>query len=796
MNKKVGLNLPFFMHKNIVVKLFLIIMGESISMSEYLDNLVNELKQEGIEVPKENTVANSTNTFEEEQIARIQSVIGQTYSDEQLAILRHHGSSCILACAGSGKTFTSTNLIAKRILTGEIKDVNKLIYTTFSSAGAEEMRERINNLLSRLNVNIKVQVRTLHSFFLQILRTFGNNSDIIKESNRLKYIKKACADAGYGLRDKSEDLTIIDNLLSYQINNLLSDKKVMESPVNTTESLTLEQYTAIRKSYAEQKAAAKVIDYDDMQSYLYLWLVKYPISKDERLADLGRQVINYCKAMWHDFYIDEAQDTSKIQFAIIRAITTEREDKNKLDRTLVFIGDDDQCIYQWRGGDPSIILSMGPTFNIPTFVLNTNYRCCNEVLDYASKSIKCNNSRYAKEMKAYNDGGTVKIAVTQKDDLCNLSIIAVNHIKDLLDKGAKVEEIAVLCRNNFHLALVSNMLLREGIYCEMSEGMKLTKSYMYSDMKDIISLCETTWNSNLTSRILWKMCTYMSIGNASAIANFQDSSGLTLSDTLGWIIKRYSNKYLEFSKKLVIGLQAEQSMDYFAKTLSSNTLADMEALYHLLNTDDYYDKLKGLILQYLGVAGAYMYKSKDKSRSIQGLAQYVLNLCKKEGFDGMKDFLRITEQLEHGDMVIPGGKITLSTIHSAKGREWDNVIMFACDNVSEPSFDGITKMIDDGVNISDICENIEEERRLFYVGNTRARNSLLVITESKPSVFILEALDIIKPTKSINHDIVNMAMAGDCWADNYMDAFNSIVTDPNNKFYYHTNKTETSDVKQ
>ena len=97
----------------------------------------------------------------------------------------------------------------------------------------------------------------------------------------------------------------------------------------------------------------------------------------------------------------------------------------------------------------------------------------------------------------------------------------------------------------------------------------------------------------------------------------------------------------------------------------------------------------------------------------------------KDGFDKMMDFLRVTEQLEGGKMVIPGEKMTLTTIHSAKGREWKDVIMFACDNVSQPSFDGIHNMIEDGISVHDIFENLDEERRLFYVGNTRAKENLL-----------------------------------------------------------------------
>lgn len=215
---------------------------------------------------------------------------------------------------------------------------------------------------------------------------------------------------------------------------------------------------------------------------------------------------------------------------------------------MVFIGDDDQCIYQWRGSDPSIILTIGAKFNMQTFVLSTNYRCLNEIVDYAATGIKCNNSRFDKSMNAFNKGGSVKIYPSAKEDLCTLSIAALNQIKYWLSQGDKVSDIAVLSRNNFHLALLSNMLLREGIYCNMTEDMKLTKSYMYSDVKDIIALSEPTWKADLTAKVLWRLCRYMGAANSRIIASFQDSCALSLEDTLGWLLKHFVNKDLDFSK--------------------------------------------------------------------------------------------------------------------------------------------------------------------------------------------------------------------------------------------------------
>lgn len=685
-------------------------------------------------------------------------------------------------CIVTHNTTISVNLIAKRILTGEIKDVNKLIYTTFSKAGADEMKERMDKLMSQLGMgHINVQVRTLHSFFLSVIRTFGLNKRIINASERTKMVRQACKDAEYSLKD--DDLMIIDNLLSYQMNNLLTNKKLVESYVNTLEDLTVEKYSIINASFRKQKDDDNCMDYDDMQYYLWLWLVKWQKSSNQVEKDTAVAVRNYCKAVYTDFYIDEAQDVSKIQFEIIKAIVSDPDNKNKLDKNLVFIGDDDQCIYQWRGSDPSIILTIGAKFNMQTFVLSTNYRCLNEIVDYAATGIKCNNSRFDKSMNAFNKGGSVKIYPSAKEDLCTLSIAALNQIKYWLSQGDKVSDIAVLSRNNFHLALLSNMLLREGIYCNMTEDMKLTKSYMYNDVKDIIALSEPTWKADLTAKVLWRLCRYMGAANSRIIASFQDSCALSLEDTLGWLLKHFVNKDLDFSKKLNINMQAEQQMQYQMAKLSKDTTDDMYMLYRTLSSGSREDKIRSLLYQYLQ-ATSFMYKSKDKNRSITGLVQYVINLMKKDGVDKMLEFMRVTEQLEGGRMVIPGDKLTLTTIHSAKGREWKNVIMFGCDNVSQPSFDGIYGMIQDDIPMSDIFENIDEERRLFYVGNTRAKENLFVITYLQPSIFILEALGAFKDKNGGNNATIVELVSDNQWQERYKDIIQEKIFDSNSKYFY------------
>ncbi len=185
---------------------------------------------------------------------------------------------------------------------------------------------------------------------------------------------------------------------------------------------------------------------------------------------------------------------------------------------------------------------------------------------------------------------------------------------------------------------------------------------------------------------------------------------------------------------------------------------------------------------YLSASG-FLYKTKDKNRSINGLIEYMISVVNELGIQKTMDFLRSTEQLENGDMVISAPKVTLTTEHSAKGREWKNVIMFGCDNISQPSLDSIASMLSEGITIHDVCTNIEEERRLFYVGNTRAKENLLVITNKEPSVFILEALGILN-TSNNDTKIIDFANGDSDWFNRYKEQYESIVLDSSSDFYY------------
>ena len=704
--------------------------------SNTLDQWVNDLKEQGI-MPTDISYTQKNNPMDNDLrvILDLEQRTGVHYSEEQRKILLHRGSACILACAGSGKTTTCIHLIAKRVLTGEIKDTEKLLFTTFSKPGVNEMKTRLDKLFKTLGIRKTVTVRTLHSFFLHLLKEFGVNMEIIKNYERTKYIREACKQ--YDVNCSDENILAIDTLLSYQVNNLMSDSAVVASPNNKVDGLTLEKYRAIRVAYKDKKASAGVIDYDDMQTYIYLWLVKFAKSEQESERAVAKSVRDYCKALWDDFYIDEAQDISKIQYAIIKEIVAKEDDKTKLDKTLVFIGDDDQAIYQWRGSDPDIILSVAPTFDLTTLVLSTNYRCKSEIVDYATRGVMCNSQRYSKGMSAYNQGGKVSIDIGHSESIIEYSMKALAHIKRLIGAGENPSDIAVLARNNSHLTILGAQLFKEGIYCNLSSEMKFTGSSLYSDLKKLLELSQgNSYKADNLGSMLWKICRYMKADVSKAIGEVQSNLGLDAKTTLGFILHADD----ENDRHFFVNDSTRNLLERKVSRISSEHLTILREVYEALKQtpEDCFAKLAQLYQS----GTSWMYKSVERIRNCAAMIEYFKMCVKTDGVNKTQEFLRTLEQFEAGNVAVISQTLTLCTVHSAKGREWKHVIMFACDNVSQPNFETCAGLVEKG-DIATFNSYIAEERRLFYVGNTRAKDSLLVLTSKSPSIFVLEALGLI-----------------------------------------------------
>lgn len=679
-------------------------------------------------------------------IEYMSKVTGVKYSDEQLNILKTHGGMCILASAGSGKTTILNNLIAKRIQTGEL-DPDKLLCTTFSKSGANEMETRLTQLLKLLGVRGSVNVRTLHSLYYSLLKDLQYSLTVIDNGKKLSFIREAAKNCGLTLED--DEVQTIDSILSYQVNNLMSDQDVYRSYIFTLrDKVTLDTYVKIRTDVNSKKKSAGVIDFDDMQLLIYQIL---------RSETYGPAMVRYVRSLWEHIYIDEAQDISKIQFAILKKLVG---DPNKL----VIIGDDDQCIYQWRGADPSIILNICGIYpELTRVTLTTNYRCLSNIVDRAAHGIKFNQVRSDKSMVAFANGGDIKFCDTGKSNIYEMSKYAYKYIEDLVIKdGVNPSDIAVLARNNQHLTVLGNMLFKNGIFCSQPDDVKFSRVGLYKIISSAFDIGSNTTNGNVVGDNLWKYAAYLNKKTSRDIGNIQSTYGLSVRDCLGLVLKEFCKVGIDWDNPGIKVSKFDHTK--YTGTLSilrGETIGSLVAIYDILNREDATKACIGILKMFLTTKVDFFYKNEVTKRFAEGYVQYMCYLLSSLGFSNFKRYIKSVEQFETGKMAVMSPMVTLSTMHGAKGKEWKYVLIFADDNLSFPCFSNIDDCIKNGVPDVDVRRMIDEDRRLHYVAMTRAKEHLTIFADkTNLSVYTMEAFDIMNYGNSNNTHIITMAQHG------------------------------------
>lgn len=643
-------------------------------------------------------------------------------------------------CIPTHNTTIITYLVVKRIMTGELYNPRQLLMTTYSKSGAVEMENRIKALLDLVGVNERVEVKTIHASYYKCLARFNLLKPIMSSAKRRGLIKKAINQIT--LHMEEQDMDEIDRLISFQVNNMYSDENLYKS-YEFNVDISLEDYSSIRANYAKFKQEEGLMDFDDLQYYVYYYLcyLKHP------------EFVQYCKSQWKYFYVDEFQDTSKIQFSILRELLSNSDN-------LMVIGDDDQCIYSWRGADPSIILNIGAYYNLKKCYLSTNYRCREEILGLAEHGVSHMYNREEKQMQAFKKEGLIELCNKPCKDLYGMNVSVRNYIKDRLLDGEKASEIAVLVRNNSYAQVLGSMLRMSGIAVSITDEMKLSNSQYFKDMECLLELCGDEFNDNCYNsnavKILWKLIPYLKITTIGVIQNIMSNLGLSIKDTLAVILRDFLGAGAkDFTRNVEIPGIIRKNLELKCRRMSLDTVQGINTVYEVLKFTDRDLKLARLMKLYMqGVD--FLMKSTDIRRCFDAFMQHVGEIVRTSGILGIQQFISSTKQLESGVIEDLRDKVTLTTVHSSKGMEWGHVIIMAYDNIGFPSFKYVCRLKDRKVAIADIGNYLDGERRLNYVALTRAINRLTLVGDfDNFSIFGLEALGVMG--KKFPDEIVAMA---------------------------------------
>lgn len=614
-----------------------------------------------------------------------------------------HGPICVISCPGSGKTTVTVIRLANLMVKGGVSP-QQILALTFSKASAKDMNDRFKSLFPSLANHVKFA--TIHSFAFHIIRHFeqisGTRYEFIDTPNQMTHSKRQLLASIY--LEKSERYLSDDEYetITGQISLL---KNLMIEPHQTKEikkyvENEVELFIQVYKAYEQKKEANFFLDYDDLLTTAYQILIHQ--------AELR----TFYQQRYTHIQIDEAQDTSKIQYELIKLVATPRNN-------LFLVGDDDQSIYAFRGAYPKQLLDFKQTFKDAQIIyLTENFRSSQNIVEMSSTFISHIHDRYPKEIKTPNPPSSVPVLhhfQTEKEQFTYL----MEQLKAIDD----LNEVAILYRQNVSAISLIEMLERHQLPFKLQEG-KLT-FFTHLIVKDVVAFFHLTLNPRDAEAF-------------KRIAKILYLSASVVQQTLA----QSESPYLDYLTRQVAFKTAFQRDKIRQFKLNLPKLKDLppkRGIHFILDTLDYESYLtkRGFI--------------KDEKERVytQGLAviETLKSIASETG--DIHEFLnRLSHlyQLSHQSSQQMMPAINLLTFHASKGLEFNTVFLVDCMDGITPSSSALNQ------HLLHEEEEFEEERRLFYVAMTRARHQLQILSVANKhnilfnrSVFVKDVHQILYP---------------------------------------------------
>jgi len=589
------------------------------------------------------------------------------------------GPCLVLAGAGSGKTRTLIYRLAYLLEKG-IPPANILLMT-FTNKAAREMRDRAEMLIRYKPAGLwngtfhHVGNRALRMFAVEA--GFGRDFGIFDQHDSRDLIKTCMKKQMDKVKkEKFPKASVVQSILSFSVNTGKTIEKVLLEKYPYFTQFT-DEIKDIEKIYRKRKQDSNNMDYDDL-------LVKF-----KWLLDNVQEAYKYFSGKFRYIMVDEYQDTNLIQADIVDTLGSRH-------RNILAVGDDAQSIYSFRGARVENILTFPGRFpGTKTFKLETNYRSTPEILDLANDSLINNDSQFSKTLRSVNPSFE-KPALVEVRDPYKQAIFIAQRVLELSAEGAQMKDMVVLFRAHYQSAELEMELVKRGIPYVVRGGIRF---FEQAHIKDVLSYLRIAVNPS--DEVSWMRA-------------------LTLSPGIG---PGYALRIFEHFKKTGADLEGYLSSQ-ISKVVPPKARAGYVRFLKIMNAvmGEEKDKAPGIMIERILEYGYEMHilsnfdNAKDRIDDIHELASF------SHEYDKISDFLNDITLRENfrGETVTETGDgddtLVLSTIHQAKGLEWDTVMVIG---LSEGQFPHPKAM-------SDISE-LEEERRLFYVAATRAKRFLYLI---------------------------------------------------------------------
>lgn len=608
------------------------------------------------------------------------------FTSQQVDAIKHfEGPALILAVPGSGKTTVLLNRILNLIKNHNI-DSSEIISITFSKSQGIDMEKRF--LAQNPEFRGKITFKTIHAFCYEIVRNYMKLKNIKKtliegnnEFNRILILKRVYYQKNYK-KLSDEEINDFFSIYDYTKNKMYDfEGYLRKNHFISNRSLMLKLYNL----YDEIKIQNNFMDFNDL-----LILANEYISTDKKL-------LKALKNRYKFFQIDEGQDTSTLQFEIIRKIVFP-------ENNVFIVADDDQSIYSFRGASPENLLNFKNIYpNSKIFFMDKNFRSTKNIIKISNKIIQGNKIRYEKSSKHTTEENSQIMLFKVKN-----STIQARELVNKISEINPNETIGVLYRNNISSLYVAEMLKNNDIDFFVKENkFDFYSNRILNDVKNILLFSEDTTDLEVFKRIYFKLNAYIKKDFITKL-EYKPYNQCVLESLLDLdeLNDFYLNKFTSLRNdfKRLKRMKMEDKIDCILYELGYGDYLDNFNDFSNLNYNLIFDLIK--------------YLSKD----VKTFDEFI------EKLDNLKELLKNASSSK--------SNISISTIHSSKGLEYDNVFIIDLIDGEFPQ-KSILNSFDEKL--------LEEERRLFYVAMTRARKRLFLYTIKErnnlpvePSIFYNE----------------------------------------------------------
>ena len=603
------------------------------------------------------------------------------------AVVNTEGPCLVIAGAGSGKTKVLTHKIAYLIGEKQVKPWN-ILAITFTNKAANEMKERIGNLVG--DVAADIWMGTFHSICVRILRRFidrigFDSSFIIFDTSDQRTLVKTCIKS-IGLDDKMFTDRSVLSEISNAKNEMLEPEQYT---VRANGDFRKEKIALVYEMYQKRLKENNAIDFDDIINYTIKILMENP------------DVLEYYSDKFHYVLVDEYQDTNKAQFTLVIMLASKNGN-------ITVVGDNDQGIYSFRGADISNILNFERDFPGTKIIkLEQNYRCTGNILKAANAVIKNNEVTYKKELWTENEVGNLPAVYSANNEYDEGTYIAqqIEHLRR--EEYYKYSDFAILYRMNTQSRAIEEILRRESIPYKIIGGLKF---YERKEIKDIISYLRLIQNpsDNLSlKRIINEPKRGIGKTSLDKIEELSNNTGISMYEIIKNAEQYGLNRVFLNSREFVNVIEELRTKkdDMKISDLIKETLKKSGYTKALENenTIEAENRIENLD-EFLTVAIEFEDESADNK-----LSDFLEGITLSSDIDNMEE----TEET-----------VTLMTLHSAKGLEFPVVFLVGMEEGIFPGYKSIGEP-----------KELEEERRLCYVGITRAKEHLFLTCSKQRTIF-------------------------------------------------------------